>query len=356
MGPSEYHHSHSGPSHNDSDVTNVSPPRERMSTNHPSKEETSPKIGKRTLTPTPKKYRETTMSRNTLEYQAHHQEDDTPDETLGHDTKVDILSRYTEKMAESHPHILQDLILLNNHKGRDQTDWDQKFQEPDLPAQYTHAFRTAVNDMADHEKAYAAHETAHAIGYPLESKLEDLNTEITFHKASNYTKDILDPRSHRALLHHTAVVTQQLLEEQRAELAEGLKHLHNHDVKQTMLAMAYTRDTIDKVKEGFTFPFQHRLSGEFQQITQERAELLDQRFQEHLADQYPELTGQSPREPEFQEAFRNFGKDYLGGDVHALAFRYADRTVGISNPRDFTKEQHQDHTAIYHNLSELPAP
>ena len=163
MGPSEYHHSHSGPSHNDSDVTNVSPPRERMSTNHPSKEETSPKIGKRTLTPTPKKYRETTMSRNTLEYQAHHQEDDTPDETLGHDTKVDILSRYTEKMAESHPHILQDLILLNNHKGRDQTDWDQKFQEPDLPAQYTHAFRTAVNDMADHEKAYAAHETAHAI-------------------------------------------------------------------------------------------------------------------------------------------------------------------------------------------------
>ena len=182
----------------------------------------------------------------------------------------------------------------------------------------------------------------------MESKIEDLNTEITFHKAAIHSRDILDPDSHRELLHLTGLVARQLLEEQRAELAEAFDHKHNEDVKQVMLAMAHTSSSIDRAKDGFTSAYQYQHLDDFKRIQEHRTEIMDDRFQKYLTAEHPDLTDPSPSGPGFQEAFRTFAKDYLEGDVHTLALRYAGSAASTSNSGE---EERNTHMAIYEHLT-----
>ena len=297
------------------------------------------------------------MSRNTLEHRGRHQTEDRTDdraETLDYDTKTDILTRYIEKMAETHTHVVDDLVLLNQHKGRDQTDWDQKFQQHDLPAQYTHAFNLATKDLQEHERTYAAQETAKTLGYPLESKLQDFHTEILFHKTSNYNKDILDPENHRALLHYTEKLAHRMLEEQQATLADALEQRNSREVKETMLNMSYTSHAVDQAKEGYILPHHYQQSEELRYIADQRQTLLDHRFQDYLAAEHPDLRDKSPSDSNFQGAFRDFSRDYLEGDIQRLAERYASQAAGIRDGQNFSQQQHQERLDVYQQLTRGP--
>ena len=302
------------------------------------------------------------MPQNPLEHQASHQTE-ADDGQLDYQTKVDVMTRYTEKMGDTHPQVLEDLILLNQHRGRDGTDWNNKFIQHDLPAQYTQAFKLSTADMDDHQRDYAAAETAQALTAPLESKLQDFVTQVTY---SN-DHDKLDPVTHKQMLNLTAKVTHNVLNDCRHTLAEALMHQDKDELQDAMTLAAHARHQLDKANEGRTYTFQTRHDPEaFKDLADHRQELMEHRFTNHLKEQHPGLEHSSPADASFRKAFREFAKDYLEPDVEKLAMKYsqqsADLTVHFSqydNTQDFSEAWQNERIKalrdILHHQEDSPA-
>ena len=267
------------------------------------------------------------MARNTLEHRTRHHTEDAADQEDDYDTKVEILTRYTEKLAESHPELLRDLSALQHHHGRDQTDWNAKFQEPDAGARYSHAFRLATDGMNEHERHYAASETAATLSYPTQSRMEDLRTEVTYYKADDPTSDKLDPTSHRSLLHLNAIHATDMLYHCHRDLTQALMETDRQQVQSALHNLAYTSHMADRAHEGYLPSNTDGVLAErIEQVAHHRRDLLDARFNEYLADH--NQTANDPSEPDFQEAFREFSKDYRSGDTERLALHYAQQQEG----------------------------
>lgn len=296
------------------------------------------------------------MARNTMEHRSHYKtEASNENSDFDFDTKVDILTRYTEKLSETHPEILKELSILHQHQGRDNTDWNKRLQEHDLPDQYTYSFRKATEGMEEHEKHYAAQETAKALGMPLESKLEDFRTEVTF----SQKEDKLDPESYGALLKLTWQTGHKAMENCKEDLTEALNQAKTEDFKDAIQSLNAATYYLEKTKEEGTISnFHLHYNGDrFQEIADYRNELLDHRFKDHIAAEHPSLQQASPADQNFQEAFRDFTKDYLPGDTERLAGKYASEAASTAvhpqdhkDVHDFATAWYQEKTDIYHAL------
>ena len=302
------------------------------------------------------------MRRNAMEHQASHQLE-ANDEQLDYQTKVDVMTRYTQKLNETHPEVLDDLVLLHQHRGRDSTNWNDKFNQHDLPAQYTQAFKLSTADMEENQRDYAATETANTLTTPLESKLEDFITQVTY----SHDQDKLDPVTHRQMLNLTAKVAHNVLNDCRQTLAEAFMHQDKDELQGAMTLAAYTRHQLDSAHEGRIHTFQTHYEPEgFKNLADHRQELMEHRFTEHLKNEHPELQNTSPSDARFRKAFREFAKDYLDPDVERLAIKYsedsADLTVHFSqydNTHEFAEAWQTERIKalqdILHHQDDSPA-
>ena len=261
---------------------------------------------------------------------------------MDYDTKVDILTRYIDRLSEENPQFLHDLTVLNETKGRDQTDWSHKFATYAVAADYKPAFNYATEDLTGEERDYAAKETAKIMGYPLESTLEDMSKEVTYYRPDKYDKDVLDPQSHRELLHHTRLICQEYLEDSRSELAQALSHGNTQDTNIAFNYMGLAKINAENARNGYDIP--NVENDDIDRIAQHRLNLLHHRFLEHLTNEHPDISANHAKNPDFQEAFRNFSQSYLPGDVHRLAYHYAQEAP--SNEVSDT----------YENLTKQPSP
>lgn len=260
------------------------------------------------------------MPKSTTEYRENYSTESS-DETMDHDTKVDILTRYIDRLAEENPQFLHDLTVLKETKGRDQTDWLYKFATYDVAVDYKQAFNYATKDITGGERDYAAKETAQIISSPLESVLEDMDREVTYYRPDKYDKDVLDPQSHRELLHHTRLISQEFLEDSRSELAQALSHGDTQDTNRAFNYMGLTKVNAENARNGYAIP--NVDNDDIDRIVQHRLSLMHHRFLEHLTNEHPDISADDANNPDFQEAFRDFSQSYLPGDVDRLAHHYA---------------------------------
>ena len=284
------------------------------------------------------------------------------DEQTEHAAKYQTYLGYTDRLSQANPEVFKELANILLTSGSDTDHWKQRFQEHDMAPAHIQSFKKAASGMTEDDRNTVAQETANIIAKPLEARINRWSNERL--DLLDET-DSLDHDSYKLMLSHEANDAALLMEQLKGDVQETLVNGASDELAQAVGHIAYLIHQVDNAEDLQVMEYHHRSphGDELQQLADHRTDLLDQRFQEHIASHHPQVNETPATGDDFQETFRNFTSGYRKGDIERLAHRYASESADREiRPADsHTLPEHRDAWSahfqeIYHQLAYPPSP